>query len=58
MQDKRMNLREAVNRYVTDGCSIAFGGVVSREPYAACMEIIRQKKKEPDFYQRFSIRCG
>jgi glutaconate CoA-transferase subunit A len=49
MQDKRMNLREAVNRYVTDGCSIAFGGVVSREPYAACMEIIRQKKRNLTF---------
>jgi len=43
--DKRMSLKEAVAMYVTDGCSISIGSVVSREPFAACCEMIRQKKK-------------
>lgn len=49
MQDKRMTLKEAVATFVTDGCSITFGGLGSREPFAACHEIIRQRKKDLTF---------
>ncbi len=47
--DKRITLKEAVGRFVTDGCSIAFSGVSSREPMAAAYEIIRQGKKNLTF---------
>lgn len=40
-----MNLKEAVSQYVKDGCSLSIGAVVSREPFAACCEIVRQGKK-------------
>lgn len=43
--DKRMNLKDAVDKYVTDGCSIALGGMGARDPVAATYEIIRQKKR-------------
>ncbi len=47
LKDKRMDLREAVKRYVKNGCYIAFGGFGHvRVPMAAVYEIIRQKKKD------------
>jgi glutaconate CoA-transferase subunit A len=47
--DKRITLTEAVARYVTDGCSIAFSGISSREPVAAAYEIMRQGKRNLTF---------
>lgn len=58
MQDKRMTLKEAVNHFVTDGCSIAFGSVFSREPFAACCEVIRQGKKNLTFMPQSSADTG
>ena len=49
MQDKKnkvMTLEEAVKHFVADGCSIALGAMVAREPMAVCHEIIRQRKKD------------
>ena len=45
MKDKRMDLKEAVGRYVTDGCSLSLSCMMAREPIAVCYEIIRQGKK-------------
>lgn len=45
MQDKRMTLKEAVERFVTDGCSMALGSAIGREPFGVACEIIRQNKK-------------
>ena len=44
--DKVMSLEEAVSRYVTDGCSVAYGAIAGREPMAVSYEIVRQKKKD------------
>ena len=43
--DKVMSLEEAVSRYVTDGCSVAYGAIAGREPMAVSYEIVRQKKR-------------
>ncbi len=48
-KDKRMTLAEAVRNFVHDGDSLAFSGVASREPVAACYEIIRQGRKNLTF---------
>ena len=48
-KDKRMTLAEAVRLFVHDGCSLAFSGIASREPVAACYEIIRQGRKNLTF---------
>jgi len=48
-KDKRTTLEEAVSHFVHDGCSVAFSGVASREPVAACYEIIRQGRKNLTF---------
>ena len=45
VQDKVMTLSEAIDRYVTGGCSISQCGLIMREPVAACHEIIRQGRK-------------
>ncbi|HOP48908.1 MAG TPA: CoA-transferase, partial [Desulfobacteraceae bacterium] len=38
-----MSLKEAIKRFVTDGCHISFGGfTLNRNPMAAVYEIIRQ----------------
>lgn len=47
--DKTMSLREAVSTFVHDGCSIAYGGIFSREPMAVTHEIIRQGKTDLTF---------
>lgn len=39
---KVMTLKEGINKYVTDGCSITFGGFSAKDPDAAAHEIIRQ----------------
>lgn len=42
-QDKIMDLKEAIKRYVHDGCHISIGGfTLNRNPMAAVYEIIRQ----------------
>jgi acyl CoA:acetate/3-ketoacid CoA transferase alpha subunit len=44
--DKRMTLKEAIGKFVSDGDYIAFGGFGHvRTPMAAIYEIIRQKKR-------------
>ena len=53
--DKRMSLEEAVSRFVTDGCYVAFGAIVSREPMAVCYEIIRQRKRNLTYITDSSV---
>jgi glutaconate CoA-transferase subunit A len=43
---KVMTLAEAVSRFVTDGCSVAYGAVAGREPMAVSYEIVRQRKRD------------
>lgn len=50
-QDKIMSLKEAIKRFVTDGCHISFGGfTLNRNPMAAVYEIIRQGIKNLHLY--------
>lgn len=44
--DKRMSLREAVSRFVFDGCTIAFSGMGGQQVVAPTYEIIRQGQKD------------
>lgn len=44
-KSKVMSMREAVNRYVTDGCALICEGFTHLIPFAAGHEIIRQRKK-------------
>ena len=49
--DKVMSLRDAVERFVPDGCHCSIGGfTVNRNPMAAVYEIIRQKKRNLHLY--------
>lgn len=41
-RDKTTTLEAAIDTYVTDGASIAFGGMGGRDPEAAAREILRQ----------------
>ena len=43
--DKRMSLKEAISRFVFDGCSIAFSGMGGMQIVAPTYEIIRQGQK-------------
>src|SRR5271157_4894094 len=43
--DKRMTLREAISKYVFDGCSIAFSGMGGEQVVAPTYEIVRQGQK-------------
>lgn len=46
MTAKRMTVKEAVSKFVPDGCYVAIGGFGGvRVPVAAMHEIVRQKKK-------------
>ena len=45
-KDKRMLLKDAVSKYLSDGASLTIGGIGCREPTAVTYEIIRQKKRE------------
>lgn len=46
LTDKRTTVKEAVERFIPDGCSIASGGFsTSRTSVAVMHEILRQKKK-------------
>ena len=41
--DKLMSLKEAVRRFVRNGCQLSIGGfTVARNPMAAVYEIVRQ----------------
>jgi glutaconate CoA-transferase subunit A len=49
--DKIITLKEAVKRFITDGCHISFGGfTVNRQPMACANEIIRQQIKNLHIY--------
>ena len=43
--DKRMTLKEAISKYVFDGCSIAFSGMGGGQVVAPTYEIVRQGQK-------------
>ena len=45
-KDKTMGLKEAIARFVNDGCSITFGGFGARQPLAAAHEVVRQGIKD------------
>jgi glutaconate CoA-transferase, subunit A len=50
MVDKRMNEKEAVERFVPDGCYLAIGGFgANRIPNAVVHEIVRQRRKNLGF---------
>jgi glutaconate CoA-transferase subunit A len=50
MVDKRMNEKEAVERFVPDGCYLAIGGFgANRIPNAIVHEIVRQRRKNLGF---------
>lgn len=49
--DKVMDLRQAIERYVTDGCHISIGGfTLNRNPMAAVYEIIRRRITDLHLY--------
>lgn len=64
MKDKTVQLDEAVKNYVTEGCSISFGGfTINRNPMAAVHEIIRQEIEDLHVYmhsggQGFDLLVG
>lgn len=48
---KVMSLRQAVDRFVTDGCHLSVGGfTVNRNPMAAVYEVIRQRRRGLHLY--------
>jgi glutaconate CoA-transferase subunit A len=50
-QDKTMDLKTVIKKYVTDGCHISLGGfTINRNPMAAVYEIIRQGIKGLHLY--------
>ncbi len=49
MEDKVMTLKEAIKKFVHNGCSITFGGFCGRNSQAAAYEIVRQGKKDLTF---------
>ena len=49
-RDKRTNLESAIADYVTDGSSLAFGGMGGRDPEAAAREIVRQGRTDLTVY--------
>ena|SRR5579875_2921682 len=46
---KLMDLKEAIERSTSDGCTVAFAGSGGRMSIAAAYEIIRQRKKDLSF---------
>ena len=50
MVDKRMSAREAVERFIPDGCYFATGGFgANRIPNIICHEVVRQRRKNLGF---------
>ena len=56
--DKRMSLKEAVSRFVSDGCSIAFSGMGGMQVVAPVYEIIRQGQKNLTLMGDSPCECG
>ena len=54
-ENKVITLEEAVSRYVTDGCSLAMGGIIAREPMAVAYEIVRQRRKDLTYITDSSV---
>jgi glutaconate CoA-transferase subunit A len=46
IQDKRMDMKEAIEQFVDDGDTVYLGGFIQQDPFAAVHEIIRQGKKD------------
>lgn len=44
-EDKRMTLKEAIKKFVRDGCSLTVGGFGARDTMSASYEIVRQRKR-------------
>jgi glutaconate CoA-transferase subunit A len=44
-ESKETSLKEAISKFVYDGCSITFGGFCGRNSQAAAYEIVRQRKR-------------
>jgi len=55
LENKVITLEEAVSRYVTDGCSLSFGGIIAREPMAVVYEIVRQRRKNLTYITDSSV---
>ncbi len=55
LENKAITLEEAVGRYVADGCSLSFGGIIAREPMAVAYEIVRQRKKNLTYITDSSV---
>jgi len=45
-QDKLMDMKEAVSRFVRDGDRVYLGGFIQQDPFAAVHEIIRQGRRD------------
>ena len=59
LKDKRMSLREAVNKYIRDGITIAIGGFVNtRVPIAIVHEVIRKGAKDLSLCFQSSSICA
>ena len=64
MTDKRMTVKEAVEKFIPDGCYLAIGGFgANRIPTAVLHEIVRQRRKNLGFLGHtsthdFQILCA
>ncbi len=56
--DKRMTLKEAISKFVFDGCSIAFSGMGGMQVVAPTYEIIRQGQKNLTLMGDSPCDCG
>jgi glutaconate CoA-transferase subunit A len=56
--DKRMSLKEAISRFVVDGCSIAFSGMGGEQVVAPTYEIVRQGQKNLTLLGDSPCECG
>jgi glutaconate CoA-transferase subunit A len=56
--DKRMSLKEAISRFVFDGCSIAFSGMGGQQVVAPVYEIVRQGQKNLTLMGDSPCECG
>jgi glutaconate CoA-transferase, subunit A len=56
--DKRMSLKEAISRFVFDGCSIAFSGMGGQQVVAPTYEIVRQGQKNLTLMGDSPCECG
>jgi glutaconate CoA-transferase subunit A len=56
--DKRMSLKEAISKFVTDGCSLAFSGMGGQQVVAPTYEIVRQGRKHLTLMGDSPCDCG